>query len=360
MRQLWTLEDLAIDSAQALLRQWETFRPNQFVFTEDDAPSIVDVADDGDTLLRDLIALSKKEKNDWYPVFNAAKGPTRFAMEFDQKDIPLWRRYWKEASRAVSDRGVSDLRYSDRTFVLMCMDHFNVLEPAARAKKRVTLMVSKPVKRKAENGSAVSPSKKARKCDSGAGKKSDGFRTTLSCEVPRPRVRGSKDKPCNICGYVIKDVSARMKKAGIRASVTLRCCNKEAHVQCWESSRTDVFKPPSCSAVRWHLKKDRATPIRVPLTLTASQPDEEKFVRCRFCSKLVPTGSRFHLETDCEALRGGNDPPGVQESMIGRLAKKCVTLACEEKSRTEGENPDRARAQTQTARRAVEADSQIT
>ena len=151
-----------------------------------------------------------------------------------------------------------------------------------------------------------------------------------------------------------------MKKAGIRAAVTLRCCNQEAHVQCWESSRIDVFKPPACSAVRWHLKKDRSTAIRVPLTLTESKPDEEKFVRCRFCLKLVPTGASNHLETECEALQELGDPPGGKESVIGRLAKKCVMLACEENSRTEGENRNRARAQSQTARRAVAADSQIT
>ena len=242
----------------------------------------------------------------------------------------------------------------------MYPDHFNVLEPASRAKKRVTLMVSKPVKRKAENGGTVSPSKKARKCDSGSSKKSSGFRSVLSCDVPRPRVRGSKDRPCRICGYVINDVSARMKKAGIRAAVTLKCCNKEAHVQCWESSRIDVFKPPACSAVRWHLKKDRSTAIRVPVTLTENKPDEEKFVRCRFCLKLVPMGSGTHLETECVALRELNEAPDSKESVIGRLAKKCVMLACEENSRTEGENPNRARAQSQTARRAVAADSQIT
>ena len=281
-------------------------------------------------------------------------------MQFEQKDIPMWRRYWQGANKEIGVREVSNLRYADRTFVLMCMDHFNVLEPAARAKKRVTLMVAKPVKRKAENDGVVSPAKKARKSDTVAGRKSNVFRTVLSCEVPRPRVRGSKDRPCRICGYVINDVSARMKKAGIRAAVTLTCCKKEAHVQCWESSRVDVFKPPTCSAVRWHLKKDRATAIRVPLTLTESKPDEEKFVRCRFCLKLVPTGSGTHLETECEVLRELNDPPRVGESVIGRLAKKCVILACEENSRTEGENPDRARAQSQTARRAVAADSQIT
>jgi len=337
-----TLKDLAIDTSKYLLKQWAIFRPAQFILGEDGA--IVDAAPGEDKLLKELIALSKEEKNDWYPAFNEAKGKDRREENFDDDDLPLWRNYWRNLRETVKDYNVSFNKVANGTFMRMCRDHFNALEPEVRVKKTLDLAVSLPVRRNFSEVStrrdftddpdtAEPKSKKRRHDDTNAKTQTDStkrkrddeeqsqstnaetarpvkrprrkkFLERLNCDVPPPKVRGRKNKPCRICGYAIGKQSAKDRKAGAVHSVDFVCCKRTAHMECWTAAAV-VSQEVNCKSLRWALAKDRATPIRA--VDKEKQPDNETFsnARCEYCGELIDlrTGKNKHLELDCKVLR---------------------------------------------------------
>ena len=58
--------------------------------SQDNDDEIISTADGEAVLLKELLLLSKQKKNDWYPAFNAAKGPARSAENFEDDELPLW------------------------------------------------------------------------------------------------------------------------------------------------------------------------------------------------------------------------------------------------------------------------------
>ena len=350
-----TLKDLAIDSAKALLRQWKTFRPEQFMFGEDDDDEIISTADGESVLLKELLSLSKQKKNDWYPAFNAAKGPARSAENFEDDELPLWRRFWAEVGKAIEDGSVSkSTSLLNGTFMRMCQNEFKVLEPVVRVTKKVSLAVTKPTKR---TGDALDSSKQKKR-------KVDGMpplvRRRLDCLVPRPIVKGSKRRPCRICGYVINDLTDKEKASGVVNSVSFVCCRKEAHIACWQAARKSTDSCVKCSELKHLLKKDRATPLAVPVEVKAAP--EENFALCKYCGDLVSlVEGKDHLESACKIAASSRSKTGA--SRIRKLADRCVALTarCISHPVRNRKNPNmRLGAEPPSKRRAVSADDSIT
>ena len=409
-----TIEDLAAESACALLRQWTSFRPEQFVFSEDEDHTLVDVAEGEGDLLRELFKLSKRERSDWYPEFNAAKGPARGLIDFDDEEVPLWRRYWSEVGDSLGDSDASFNKLSNGVFMRMCREHFKVLEPVVRVTKRLSVAISKTVKRRRpDDGSddgdqpaakeprilapedepadvsvesldttvnqdesdsssnAVSGSSQAPAASSSRKRKRTGeeILAELTCFVPLPLVRGRKRRPCRICGYAIAKLKKREADAGVVNEAILDCCKRPVHIGCWYAARCKRDCDVNCKSLVCLLRKDRMTKILVPKEAASLSTTEEKsYAFCKYCRKnidLADDSGKTHLADECEALSGFRNESGEPKSKLRKLADRCVVLTrieCETRERA-SRKPSERRAEgveDQSPDGAVSANSQIT
>ena len=195
-----TLRDMAILSARRLLGQWKRYRPELFLLNESEDEEIISIIDTEGLLLKDLFELSTQDVNDWYPVFNAYKGPGKWAKVQDT-DKPLWLQYWLKAKAQTKNGDSFNDKLANTTYMCMCRDYFDVLEPIRRVRRQIAVPLCISQKRAADprRGNAAgevdnqSGSKK-RKLDNSTAEVS--IRANLECSVPPPKVRGSKKRPC--------------------------------------------------------------------------------------------------------------------------------------------------------------------
>ena len=196
----------------------------------------------------------------------------------------------------------------------------------------------------------------------------------LSCEVPKPTLRGSKGRPCRICGYVIGESTKRDKNRGIvtHPSVEFVCCAKEAHQQCWLSARSNENDEIKCGNVTAFTKKDRKTLYKATLANPKTRAIK-KYAVCEYCDERIDTDAAGkHLRDNCSVLKdlrdGGpgalpNDLPGSKMNEIRRLARTGLVLACSKMNvpfdlrRKAERHAGSGRAQSPV--RAVSADSQV-
>ena len=393
-----TIEDLASESAAALLRQWTSFRPEQFVFSEDEDHTLVGIADGESELLRELFKLSRRERNDWYPEFNAAKGPARGLIDFDDEEVPLWRRYWSEVGDSLKESNASFNRLANGVFMRMCREHFKCLEPVVRVTKRLSVAISKVVKRprpaedegsggdppaakqprtllpedepSEESVAAATPSPGPAASSKRKRKRSgEEMLTELTCSVPLPLVRGRKRRPCRICGYAIAKLKKREADAGVVNEAILDCCKRPVHIGCWYAARCKRDCDVNCKSLVCLLRKDRMTKILVPKEAASLSTTEEKsYAFCKYCRKnidLADDSGKTHLADECEALSGFRNESGEPKSKLRKLADRCVVLTrieCETRERA-SRKPSERRAEgveDQSPDGAVSANSQIT
>ena len=85
---------------------------------------------------------AKETANDFYPVYNAVKGPARRVTVFNPEDLPVWQRYWFGLLKEKKGMGIGTKSVDNMAFVAMCRDLFNVLEPVTRCKKHIDVPVS--------------------------------------------------------------------------------------------------------------------------------------------------------------------------------------------------------------------------
>lgn len=276
-------------------------------------------------------------------------------------------QFWDTAKRKCKSEGRDDLRIKNQLFKIMCRDHFDTLEPFSRVRKQITIPLKIFEKRRhleldSQDPASEGTSKRPRQSDTdddliecpaidisfsqaetlvlsessstkntqdvsrhGAADpspkltpktKKRGRATTaptaetvqnLCCEIGLPPVRGRKSKPCRICGYVIKPTQKQIK-SGVSECVKFDCCNKEAHAECWKTSRRTILSEPLCKEVKTWLQKDRKSPRLVTLKdKEARQGDLVQVVPCEFCGmyvKILPERKNHVLE-DCPAAKAG-------------------------------------------------------
>ena len=374
-----TLRDLAIRDARVLLRQWQSYRPEQFI-TDDDGYIVSAVDKKPGTLLVELIELSKQSINNWYPEYNewkkARKDPLKRHLKIDDKLKPLWMQFWDRVTEKCDQEGNKNFRFKNNLFTMMCRDHFDALEPYTRVRKQIIIPIKVFDKRPAElisdENSEVSnrpDSKKQRESEidedqseiissaddrtlgtdtreavavnpviepevleagpadqsigtrdvqasSASGKRkrkrrqteSDAAKTVaeLTCSIGCPPVRGRKNRPCRICGFVIKKLTAKQIRENAVTHVVFECCDKEAHVECWQRARKEVFSALRCQEAKTWLAKDRVSPRLVPVKEVAAEHGNFiSVVPCEFCGDLVRVSpeNRNHVLEDCRAAR---------------------------------------------------------
>ena len=316
-----TLRDMAIMDARVLLRQWRDYRPELFRLGE--AREILDILDhEKGCLLYDLFKLSKEPVNNWYPAYReyclkrkTSKSPVVIAQE----DKPLWRQYWEE-TKSLSGEHEHDFR--QRLFQMACRDFFEVAEPYARVRKQLDQATLIPKNRRTRDVSEMESDafeepatkrprssrehtlKKRKKRIRDAPDTSEAIVhapvSHLSCEIGHPPVRGVKNRTCRICGYVIRTPTSKIKVKGCLA-VKFDCCEKEAHLDCWQNARLDENASLLCTNARYWLSSDKVTPKTVKLTSEASDQSTVPCRECEFCHDLIEISdkNRYHLFEHC-------------------------------------------------------------
>lgn len=151
-----TLRDLAIRDARVLLKQWLSYRPEQFV-TDADGYIVSAVDRKPDSLLVELIELSKQSIHNWYPEYNewrkTRKDPLKRHLRIEDKFKPAWMQFWEKVNVKYDSEGNKNFKFKNNLFIMMCRDHFDVLEPYSRARKQIITPIKVFEKRRAENSS---------------------------------------------------------------------------------------------------------------------------------------------------------------------------------------------------------------
>ena len=375
------------------------------MFDEDGAVIGVQEDTDRDALLGDVYRLSKKEKTDHWCFYNSVKGPTKKSTNFHPDEIPTWSLYWTQLGRTGKQQNISSSTALNLSYRYMCCKYFNVLEPTTRVKKRIDKPLSKAIVRErpapesdnsdlgafSDSSQAHEPRSKRRRRDRGndpgTGKRQKRKRTTkkvghrdhLDCAVPRPVVRGSKRRPCRICGYVISKLLKREIKAGRQEAIEFPCCGARSHVDCWLNARAAGSTTASCAALKYLLMKDRHTAIFV----NYEDPDKEvikNYAVCEFCGDEIDTAgdSDDHILNECIVLAdlrasrrfefrvpADVDAPARKMALVRKEARAGLMLACSKlsiqfgKRRTPTE-AEGVRSSHESVRRTVAADSQVT
>ena len=101
------------------------------------------------------------------------------------------------------------------------------------------------------------PRKRKRKRDNDKDQSNLDIVVRVDCKIGHPPVRGVKNRPCRICGYVIKNRTVKQIRQNTETSVQLLCCKKEAHIACWENSRKNSLSTLCCSEIQHWLNKDQ-------------------------------------------------------------------------------------------------------
>ena len=195
----------------------------------------------------------------------------------------------------------------------------------------------------------------------------------LNCDIPRPTLRGSKGKPCRICGYVIGKQLVRDRKKGIKHIATFTCCSLEAHHKCWLGAKVDGATLIICSNLRCLLEKSGAEKF-----VKFDDPNKEvvrKYAVCEYCGKEIEiaTAGSTHLRDECEVLAElraeddgiiYTDSDLMERKRIKRLAETGLVLARaatdaqkEKRDATIGSAGSR---NASSQRRTVSAESQVT
>jgi hypothetical protein len=183
------------------------------------------------------------------------------------------------------------------------------------------------------------------------------FLEHLNCDVGHPKVRGKKNRPCRLCGYVIKPLTAKQRKAHSVTSMEFLCCQKEAHIECWKVARKAVFATLECSSLTGLVNKTRTEVINVRAESGEETTDNVRnYVQCELCKKLldVQKDNRNHIREECWGRlrrdRGGssNDvvrlPSASKKNRVDELATLCDNLLGQQAD--ENINPDSGRKKT--------------
>ena len=339
-----TLEDLAIQNAQHIIRQWAIYEPGRFVFNSQSKPcGLVDELENG--LLADMWKLSQKPINDWYPEFNSRKeNPEQLAKlaHEDRKLFPLYKQFYSGAvvanSHIFDGEATPTQEENVNTYIMLCRNHFKVLEESHRRKKRLGLQgkIGYAKKRCRKPGHDNANAKKVR------------LGNSLRCSDRHPSRPGRKRKlPCRLCGYAIASISRKIE---------LVCCGASTHFDCFVSSSgvnpdNDNSVERICSKLRHCLEKGQktvfssvksqrlatavqsqplATPTRVSSRETASQPCGNKHppVACRYgCGEMIEIGDSRHYMYDYSALNCLYDPGGdVDYSRVTPQAHRAASM----------------------------------
>ena len=391
-----TLKDMAIKSARVLIKQWAHYNRAQFVYDNDTIVGICD--EDKDSLLGDIYKLARCKPTDFYPVFNAVKGPQKRATTFHPEELPLWQRYWYGYGAEARKAGVRSVATDNMGFNTMCRDHFKVLEPVTRVKKHLDRAVSEATTRTSgdieddEEHSSTQTSHRNKRLrgdngePEGSGKGSKKRKrggelqaatapilTRLTCAVPMPKGRGRPcRRPCRICGFVIGETSKRDIKKGVitHPCVKFVCCDREAHSQCWRSAKVSDNDEVKCSNLTALTRKCR----KVLIPTSMADPDErviKSYAVCEYCGeKIDKTGDSNHIRDHCKVLQDlrtdmtvVNDLPGSKMNEIRRKARTALVLACA-KLKVPLDLRDAAErhagsGRAQTSPRSASADSQV-
>lgn len=349
-----TLRDLAIRDARVLLRQWQSYRPDQFV-TDENGYIVSAVDRKPGSLLVELVELSKQSINNWYPEYNewkkARKDPLKRHLKIEDKFKPAWLQFWEKVNQKCDQEGNENFKFKNLLFTMMCRDHFDVLEPYSRVRKQIITPIKVFDKRQSDSHmsdptedaeqpqdhpvskrprlslaeevegqpegvarvpegvarvpeeveqelaeeqtvrnaaptdpASVAPETVANHDESQAQQsqpsrnprkrgrcqaESDWISTVseLSCSIGCPPVQGRKNRPCRICGFVIRQPTTKKARASV-IHVKFESCEKEAHIECWQKARKAVFAPLRCQEIKTWLAKDRTSARAVTIKKT--------------------------------------------------------------------------------------------
>ena len=312
------LRDVAIQSAQRLIKQWAEYEPGLFVQSRSlKNKRITRVKAKKGTLLYDIFELSRQPMEQWYPEFEVAK-QNKAIQYLGHELLPDWQRLLTdcevETVTIYKQLSKPESTILDRlnTYWMLCKWKFGVLETISRVKRKL------PIKKIAikrdhqgipgnQNPSPIL----ATSLQDGAGSvtSSKSYKRealfysaieekSISCKKTPPRRGGKKAKTvCRICGYSI----AKMELA---RSKPLECCDKIVHHQCWFAQATTLSM--RCENIKYLLKRDRRTRLK---NSKSSKPDdiEVKKVRCLLCEEALYLESdinKDHLVRECSAVNG--------------------------------------------------------
>ena len=378
-----TLKDMAIRDARVLLGQWKIFRPDDFWLN--DKSEVIGVRNHKPgSLLRELFYLSKQSLNDWYPEYReyCAKKKARKFAYICKEYKPLWKQFWEECTRKCDEAGNEDRSFRNRLFKTVCQEYFEVAEPYARVRKQLDAPILRRTKRPREDSSILDvdqPSSKRGKAnetidlltgekvpanvdiadslDVNSQRKSAKSKAKkrkrvadqdiqedrevvvrMDCQISHPPVRGVKNRPCRICGYVIKKRTVKQVKQKIETSVELLCCKKEAHITCWENARKNSLSSPCCSEIQNWLNRDQKTVRKVTRTSAIAEGCLVAMRQCDFCGDLIEIceDNRHHIFDHCgksaRSVQVGIDPARKRRKGAGVLVDRFYTLLSQKDS----------------------------
>jgi len=318
-----TVEDLAILSTKRLLKQWSEYEPKMFVISRAKKnPCIKGVRAPKGTLLSDLLKLSQKKVNDWYPEHTEAKSKNNL-KSLNPDLLPDWERIYQicevETESVYRKKKKKPTRLDIlNTFWLKFKHEFKALEPMDRWKKRLTLTKGIGKRKRVEEPSGQGGPTHARK------KRQLCPEKQMDCQALAPQRAGGKAKMrCWLCGYAINGKDELSK-------VTMECCKRYSHHRCWSSQQS---MDKRCETARYFLQKDRKSKEKI--VVKNSHQHVADFA-CPVCDEIFDAekesdmdSAKDHLLRKCRGLPKVTQDLDLDDEngLVNRIAEVALFMA---------------------------------